>query len=62
MTREQAAEIMARKVIRAERVAAMLQRRECIDRATTMEAADLTTEEVARLERIGNAMRRILSL
>jgi len=62
MTREQVAEIIARRLIRAERVAAMLQKRECMDRATTMESADLTAEEIARLDRIGNAMRKILSL
>lgn len=56
------AELMARKVARAERVAAMLQKRECLDRATTAESADLTAEEIARLDRIGNAMRKILSL
>lgn len=56
------AELIARKLARAERVAAMLQKRECMDRATTMESADLTAEEIERLDRIGNAMRKILSV
>jgi hypothetical protein len=62
MSRAEVAVIIARKLARAERVAGMLAKRECVDRATTRESADMTAEEKARLDRIGNAMRKILAL